>query len=240
MNGISVFGFNQDENISISKIACQYGWSASRLNSFLYKEGVIGYDDDTCTWHLTNKYKDKGYSVEGNFVSKNGYYEQSYLLWTHLGQELIYNLVKDKLNVTPKIDFDDDNPENVSFVEFSDILIDEKIVIDGYYPNDRVIVQVLQDKGYLNGKSGILKNTPQKRYEKTGYFKVFKEIVNGKLNYFTKITPSGQEFFIGYFKWLMAHNYKLGWMDDDMLRSYNNRITLERKEQRDALKAGGQ
>ena len=31
------FGFGPEEKVSISTIAFQYGWSAARLNSFLYK-----------------------------------------------------------------------------------------------------------------------------------------------------------------------------------------------------------
>ena len=56
------FGFGPEEKVSISTIAFQYGWSAARLNSFLYKYDVIYFNDEHKTWLVTDQYKDSGYT----------------------------------------------------------------------------------------------------------------------------------------------------------------------------------
>ena len=63
-------------------------------------------------------------------------------------------------------------------------------------------------------KKGMLYNTPCKKYQGSGLFKVFKrrepiyryyqdEPVGDSLVYVTKITQGGKDFFIEYFKHLM-------------------------------------
>lgn len=216
------FGFGPEEKVSISTIAFQYGWSAARLNSFLYKYDVIYFNDEHKTWLITDQYKDSGYTESSLFTSKTGYYSQEYLVWTQEGQKFIYQMLKDKLTLLPEIkmlDEEDRSDGCLTEEELAEVLIQNEIYINEtsigrLTPNSSNVFSVLRHKGYLMKKDGILYNTPCKKYHGSGLFKVFKkrepvyryyqdEPVGDKLVYVTKVTQGGKDFFIEYFKHLM-------------------------------------
>ena len=156
------FGFGPEEKVSISTIAFQYGWSAARLNSFLYKYDVIYFSDEHKTWLVTDQYKDSGYTESSLFTSKTGYYSQEYLVWTQEGQKFIYQMLKDKITLLPEIkmlDEEDSSDGCLTAEELAEVLIQNEIYINEasigrLTPNSSNVFSVLRHKGYLMKKDG--------------------------------------------------------------------------------------
>jgi len=83
--------------ITITVIAKDYGWSAIKMNKFLYDCGVqykLGK-----VWLLYQDYADNGYTVTktNEYISENGeHHSNIHTYWTQKGRYFIYELLKEK------------------------------------------------------------------------------------------------------------------------------------------------
>ena len=217
-----IFGYDTNENVSISKIAEWYnGLSARKLNNFLGKCGVIYRDKETKSWIITDKYKDVGYAVLETTVFKDVVEGHTYLLWTGKGRKFIYQLIKDEYGLLPNskdgsstgsdaksVNNDtaivEDSDGCISILDFVHILSKNGILVGGRIPHQNNVFETLREKGFLNKTRGLYWNTPYRDFDCFGYFKVVKKRTpKGKFRYVTRLTPKGQAFFLRYFKKLM-------------------------------------
>ena len=95
---------NSPSLVSTTIIAKDYGWSASRLNSYLYKRRIQYKVKDT--WVLYQEYADKGYTgtKTHTFLKMEG--EMGCIIhtyWTQKGRMFLYELLKED-NILPLIE----------------------------------------------------------------------------------------------------------------------------------------
>jgi len=86
---------NCKDLVAISVIAKDYGWSANRLNSYLYNKGVQ-YKQGKI-WLLYQKYAEKGYTSTKTFSSPGGdgeMHSHIHTYWTQAGRLFIYHTLK--------------------------------------------------------------------------------------------------------------------------------------------------
>ena len=222
MNEKDIFGYDTNENVSISKIAEWYnGLSARKLNNFLGKYGVIYRDKETKSWIVTDKYKDVGYAVSETTVFKDVAEGHTYLLWTGKGRKFIYQLIKDEYGLLPNskdgsstgsdaksVNNDTaiikDSDGCISILDFVHILSKNGVLVCGRIPHQNNVFETLREKRFLNKTRGLYWNTPYRDFDCFGYFKVVKKRTpKGNFRYVTQLTPKGQAFFLRYFKKLM-------------------------------------
>ena len=91
--------------LSISKIAKDYGFSGQHLNGLLHELGV--QFKQSGTWLLYQQYADKGYTKSHTW--ENGGHTGIHTYWTQKGRLFIYELLKSKLGILPKVERDQDN-----------------------------------------------------------------------------------------------------------------------------------
>jgi len=95
---------NCKDLLSISKIAKDYGWSATRMNAYLHEKGVQYKQGDI--WLLYQEYAEKGYtSTKTHSYNGNDGMQHSkvHTYWTQTGRIFIYNLLKEN-NILPLIE----------------------------------------------------------------------------------------------------------------------------------------
>jgi len=81
--------------VPISVIAKDYGWSAKRMNSYLYEKGVQYKQGNI--WLLYQKYAEKGYTSTKTFNTpgNNGeLHNHVHTYWTQAGRLFIYDLLR--------------------------------------------------------------------------------------------------------------------------------------------------
>lgn len=81
--------------VPISVIAKDYGWSAKRMNSFLYEKGVQYKQGNI--WLLYQKYAEKGYTSTKTFNtpgSDGELHNHVHTYWTQAGRLFIYDLLR--------------------------------------------------------------------------------------------------------------------------------------------------
>ena len=81
--------------VPISVIAKDYGWSAKRMNSYLYEKGVQYKQGNI--WLLYQKYAEKGYTSTKTFNTPGGdgeLHNHVHTYWTQAGRLFIYDLLR--------------------------------------------------------------------------------------------------------------------------------------------------
>jgi len=87
---------NCKDLLSISKIAKDYGWSATKMNAYLHEKNVQYKQGDI--WLLYQEYAEKGYtSTKTHSYNGNDGMQHSkvHTYWTQTGRIFIYNLLKE-------------------------------------------------------------------------------------------------------------------------------------------------
>lgn len=88
---------NCKDLVAISTIAKDYGWSANRMNRYLYEKGVQ-FKQGNKIWLLYQKYAEKGYtSTKTHSYSGNDgtIHTKIHTYWTQQGRLFIYGLLKE-------------------------------------------------------------------------------------------------------------------------------------------------
>ena len=83
--------------VAISTIAKDYGWSANRMNRYLYEKGVQ-FKQGNKIWLLYQKYAEKGYTSTKthSFPGNDGtIHTKIHTYWTQQGRLFIYGLLKE-------------------------------------------------------------------------------------------------------------------------------------------------
>ena len=85
---------NCKDLVSISVIAKDYGWSASRMNKYLHEKGIQFRQGDI--WLLYQKYAEKGYTSTKthSYLNDDGPHTKVHTYWTQKGRLFIYDLLK--------------------------------------------------------------------------------------------------------------------------------------------------
>lgn len=83
-----------DSLISVTNLAKDYGWSAVRMNKFLYDNKIQFRQGKT--WFLYQKYADKGYTHSKTELVDGGKKTVMHTYWTQKGRLFIYELMKSK------------------------------------------------------------------------------------------------------------------------------------------------
>lgn len=96
--------------LSVTKIAKDFGMGAPTLNKILNELGVQYKQDGT--WVLYHKYQDKGYAQTKthNIDAKKS---NVHLYWTQKGRLFIYNILKEKKNILPLVERDNQSIQEV-------------------------------------------------------------------------------------------------------------------------------
>ena len=86
---------NCKDLVSMSVIAKDYGWSASRMNKYLHEKGVQFRQGDI--WLLYQKYAEKGYTSTKthSYLNDDGPHTKVHTYWTQKGRLFIYDLLKE-------------------------------------------------------------------------------------------------------------------------------------------------
>lgn len=87
---------NCKDLVAISVIAKDYGWSANRMNQYLYKKGVQ-YKQGNKIWLLYQKYAEMGYTntKTHSYPGRDGSMHTAvHTYWTQAGRLFIYDLLK--------------------------------------------------------------------------------------------------------------------------------------------------
>ena len=85
---------NCKDLVSISAIAKDYGWSASRMNKYLHEKGIQFRQGDI--WLLYQKYAEKGYTSTKthSYLNDDGPHTKVHTYWSQKGRLFIYDLLK--------------------------------------------------------------------------------------------------------------------------------------------------
>ena len=96
---------NCKDLVSMSVIAKDYGWSASRMNKYLHEKGVQFRQGDI--WLLYQKYAEKGYTSTKthSYLNDDGPHTKVHTYWTQKGRLFIYDLLK-KDGIYPQMERD--------------------------------------------------------------------------------------------------------------------------------------
>lgn len=86
---------NCKDLVSMSVIAKDYGWSASRMNKYLHEKGIQFRQGDI--WLLYQKYAEKGYTSTKthSYLNDDGPHTKVHTYWTQKGRLFIYSLLKE-------------------------------------------------------------------------------------------------------------------------------------------------
>lgn len=86
---------NCKDLVSMSVIAKDYGWSASRMNKYLHEKGIQFRQGDI--WLLYQKYAEKGYTSTKthSYLNDDGPHTKVHTYWTQKGRLFIYDLLKE-------------------------------------------------------------------------------------------------------------------------------------------------
>lgn len=88
---------NCNDLVAISTIAKDYGWSANRMNRYLYEKGVQ-FKQCNKIWLLYQKYAEKGYTSTKthSYPGNDGtVHTRVHTYWTQQGRLFIYGLLKE-------------------------------------------------------------------------------------------------------------------------------------------------
>lgn len=88
---------NCKDLVAISTIAKDYGWSANRMNRYLYEKGVQ-FKQGNKIWLLYQKYAEKGYTSTRthSYPGNDGtVHTRVHTYWTQQGRLFIYGLLKE-------------------------------------------------------------------------------------------------------------------------------------------------
>lgn len=88
---------NCKDLVAISTIAKDYGWSANRMNRYLYENGVQ-FKQGNKIWLLYQKYAEKGYTSTKthSYLGNDGtVHTRVHTYWTQQGRLFIYGLLKE-------------------------------------------------------------------------------------------------------------------------------------------------
>lgn len=88
---------NCKDLVAISTIAKDYGWSANRMNRYLYEKG-IQFKQGNKIWLLYQKYAEKGYTSTKthSYPGNDGtVHTKIHTYWTQQGRLFIYGLLKE-------------------------------------------------------------------------------------------------------------------------------------------------
>ena len=88
---------NCKDLVAISTIAKDYGWSANRMNRYLYENGVQ-FKQGNKIWLLYQKYAEKGYTSTKthSYTGNDGtVHTRVHTYWTQQGRLFIYGLLKE-------------------------------------------------------------------------------------------------------------------------------------------------
>lgn len=88
---------NCKDLVAISTIAKDYGWSANRMNRYLYEKGVQ-FKQGNKIWLLYQKYAEKGYTSTKthSYPGNDGtVHTRVHTYWTQQGRLFIYGLLKE-------------------------------------------------------------------------------------------------------------------------------------------------
>lgn len=88
---------NCKDLVAISTIAKDYGWSANRMNRYLYEKGVQ-LKQGNKIWLLYQKYAEKGYTSTKthSYLGNDGtVHTRVHTYWTQQGRLFIYGLLKE-------------------------------------------------------------------------------------------------------------------------------------------------
>ena len=96
---------NCKDLVSISVIAKDYGWSASRMNKYLHEKSIQFRQGDI--WLLYQKYAEKGYTSTKthSYLNDDGPHTKVHTYWTQKGRLFIYDLLK-KDGIYPQMERD--------------------------------------------------------------------------------------------------------------------------------------
>ncbi len=96
---------NCKDLVSMSVIAKDYGWSASRMNKYLHEKGIQFRQGDI--WLLYQKYAEKGYTSTKthSYLNDDGPHTKVHTYWTQKGRLFIYDLLK-KDGIYPQMERD--------------------------------------------------------------------------------------------------------------------------------------
>lgn len=94
--------------VPITQIAKDYGMSAVKFNNLLH-ELKVQYKTSNC-WVLYQDYADKGYTKTNTYVVVKGM-SVIHTYWTQTGRLFLYNLLKDKCNIVPIIEKEQESGE---------------------------------------------------------------------------------------------------------------------------------
>lgn len=94
---------NCKDLVSMSVIAKDYGWSASRMNKYLHEKGVQFRQSDI--WLLYQKYAEKGYTSTKThtYLDNGGQHTKVHTYWSQKGRLFIYDLLK-KDGILPQVE----------------------------------------------------------------------------------------------------------------------------------------
>lgn len=94
--------------VSITQIAKDYGMSAVKFNKLLH-ELKVQYKTNNC-WVLYQDYADKGYTKTNTYVVVKGT-SVMHTYWTQAGRLFLYNLLKNKCNIVPIMEKEQESGE---------------------------------------------------------------------------------------------------------------------------------
>lgn len=96
---------NCKDLVSMSVIAKDYGWSASRMNKYLHEKGIQFRQGDI--WLLYQKYAEKGYTSTKthSYLNDDGPHTKVHTYWTQKGRLFIYSLLKED-GIYPQMECD--------------------------------------------------------------------------------------------------------------------------------------
>lgn len=86
---------NCEDLVAISTISKDYGWSAKKMNAYLYKKGIQYKQGDI--WLLYQKYAEYGYTSTKThvYLKDDGQHTKVHTYWTQKGRLFIYELLKE-------------------------------------------------------------------------------------------------------------------------------------------------
>ena len=86
---------NCKDLVSMSVIAKDYGWSASKMNKYLHEKGIQFRQGGI--WLLYQKYAEKGYTSTKthSYLNDDGPHTKVHTYWTQKGRLFIYDLLKE-------------------------------------------------------------------------------------------------------------------------------------------------
>ena len=85
---------NCEDLVAISTISKDYGWSAKKMNTYLYEKGIQYKQGDI--WLLYQKYAEYGYTSTKThvYLKDDGQHTKVHTYWTQKGRLFIYELLK--------------------------------------------------------------------------------------------------------------------------------------------------